>query len=394
MKTPKNLVILLLAATTIGGAVLAWRQYGDLIDLRAAALNKDERANWQKRVWDLEKLNRELQDQLAAGRTPAGSTDPLVAAAESDGRGRGPGRGDPRGRGESMMQQANALRDLMNKPEVQAMLNLREKAAVETRYAALFKNLNLPPDQIEKLKTLLAERATTMQDVMAAARDQGVDPRENPTAFRKMIADAQNEINNGIKATIGDSGFAQLTNYEQTLPQRNLVTELGSRLAYSSTPLTSAQAEQLIGILAANAPQRPATAASGEAQGQPAGPQPGGRGPGGPPGPGGGFFDLRGGGDLGGMIAGVLGGGPGGGMIPGGDGGGRGTATVTPAAVAQAQTVLAPAQLTALQQIQQQQQAQQQLRQLVNDTMMANQPQNSRGASPGAPAPGRRPGGG
>ena len=32
-----------------------------------------------------------------------------------------------------------------------------DKAAVEARYAPLFKNLNLPADQIEKLKTLLAD---------------------------------------------------------------------------------------------------------------------------------------------------------------------------------------------------------------------------------------------
>src|SRR6185295_11216942 len=110
---PKNLVIVLLAATTIGGAVLAWRQYGDLIELRAAAMNKSERADLQKRMWDLEKLNRELQDQLAANRKPDGDPD-AVANTDGEGRGRGPdrgGRGDPRARMENVMQQANAIRD-------------------------------------------------------------------------------------------------------------------------------------------------------------------------------------------------------------------------------------------------------------------------------------------
>ncbi len=404
MNTPKNVALLLLAATTIGGALLAWKQYGELIDLRAAAMNKDERADLQKRVWDLEKLNRALQDQLAANRDPNAGAVRLAAGEEvrADGetRDRGPGRGgrgDPRGRGDAMLQQATAIRELMNKPEVQAMLNLQQKAAVEARYAALFKNLNLPPEQIEKLKTLLAERSTTVQDVMAAAAEQGVNPRDNPAALRKMIADAQNEINKGIKATIGDAGFAQLTSYEQTLPQRNLVNDLQQRLSYTNTPLTTAQAEQLVNILASTAPQRsPANAASGPT---PAMPPPGARGPGGPggPPPGGGFLDLRGG-DLGGIIAGVMGGGPG---LPGGDGRGP-AATVTPAALAQAQGVLAPPQLAALQQIQQQQQTQQQLRQLVNDTLSANQPAGAKSGPPtkSGPAPGgttpptRRPGGG
>src|SRR5688572_23369908 len=189
-------------------------------------MNRDERADLQKRVWDLEKANRELQDRLAAQRDP-GDLDGLLAAATAgetpatgkDRGGRGDRSGDSRGRGSSGLQQANAVRELMNKPEVQAMVSLQHKAAIESRYAPLFKNLNLPGDQIEKLKTLLADRSTTMQDVMIAAREQGLNPRDNPEAFRKVVADAQNQINDGIKSVIGEQGFAQLSNYEQTIPQ-------------------------------------------------------------------------------------------------------------------------------------------------------------------------------
>ena len=395
MKYPQTYVIIVLAATTVGGAIFAWSQYRELVELRAAAMNRDERADMQKRVWDLEKLNRTLQDQIAANRDPnadmenlltdnAGERPPGGRRERGDGRD-GRGRGDPRDRG---VQQAVALRELMSKPEVQAMISVQQKAAIEARYASLFKNLNLPPEQVEKLKNLLAERSTTMMDVMSAARDQGIDPRENQDAFRKMIADAQNEINQSIKATIGESAFAQLTTYEQTIPQRNLVNDLGSRLSYTSTPLTSTQAEQLVQILAANAPQRQSAnfnPASG--QSQPGDQPPGGRGPGG--------FGGRGG-DMGGMALGALGG-PGAGMIMGAlDGGGRGSggqATVTTAAVNQAQTVLAAPQLAALQQIQQQQQTQQQLRQLVSETLTANQPQPTKGGSTSGAASGATPGG-
>lgn len=380
MRSSKTYLILLLTATTLGGALLAWRQYGELVELRASAMNRDERADLQKRVWDLEKANRELQDQLAAHRDPT-DMDGLLAAAEDASTSSSPARerggrgerGDSRGRGSnsSGLQQATAIRELMSKPEVQAMVSLQQKAAIEARYAPLFKNLNLPVAQIEALKTLLADRSTTMQDVMSAAGEQGINPRENPEAFRKVVADAQSQINNGIKSVIGEQGFAQLSTYEQTLPQRNVVNELQQRLSYTSTPLTAAQAEQMVQILATNSPQRQAstpTAASGNTQPQMGTPQ-GGRG--GPP-PGG----FGRGPDLGGMIAGALGGGPGMGMIAGAfdGGGGRGPAPVTSAAVSQAQTILAPPQVAALQQIQQQQQTQQQLKQLVNDTLTANRP--------------------
>jgi chorismate mutase len=384
VKSPKTYVILLLAATTVGGAILAWRQHGELSELRSAAMNRGERSDLQRRLWDLEKLNRDLQAQLSR-RGPGDSDESGTGNADGDrpprdrgGRGgeRGP---DPRARAENALQQANAIRDLMNKPEVQAMINLQQRAAIEGRYATLFKNLNLSPEQTEKLKSLLAERSTTMQDVMAASREQGINPRENPDVFRKLVADAQDVVNNGIKSVIGEQGFQQLTTYEQTLPQRNLVNELQQRLSYTSTPLTAAQAEQMVQILAANPPQRniSATSASGPNPEPMRGPPPGGRG--GPPPV---DFAFRGS-DLGGVIAGVLGGGPGMGPIDGGRGGG--SIPVTSGAVTQSQTVLSPPQVTALQQIQQQQQAQQQLRQMVNDTLGASHPAGSKSAPPPRP---------
>lgn len=389
MRSPKTFAILLLAATTLGGAILAWRQYGELVELRAAAMNRDERSDLQRRLWDLEKQNRDLQAQLAVRRGSA-DIDGLIASANEGERpprergGRGERGGEGRGGRPDGMQQANAIRDLMNKPEVQAMLNFQQKAAIDQRYAALFKNLNLSSEQTEKLKTLLAERTTTMQDVMSAARDQDINPRENPDAFRKLISDAQNEINNSIKSVIGEQGFAQLTNYEQTLPQRNLVNELQQRLSYTSNPLTSAQAEQLVQILASNAPPRTTSSTSSPASSSEPQRPPGGRG-----GPG--DFVMRGP-DFGGMIAGVLGGGPGMGMMVSAfDGGRGGTASVTQAAVTQSQTVLAPPQVEALQQIQQQQQTQQQLRKLVSDTLSTAQPA---GATKSAPPPPRPRGGG
>lgn len=387
MKAPRTYLLLLLTATTLAGAWLAWRQYGELVELRAIAMNREERADLQKRLWELEKLNRELQARLGSEQTPRlAAADGPNPPREPDARG---GRGDPRGRGESGLQQMNAMRDLLAKPEVQAMLNLQQKAGIESRYAALFRNLNVTPEQAARLTALLTERGTTSMDVFNAAREQGIDPRTNPEAFRKLLADAQNEVNNGIKSVIGESGFAQLQTYEQTLPQRSLVNELQQRLSYTSTPLTAAQSEQLIDILAANSPPRTSTAGAASPATIP--PPPTSRGPGfGPPGGGRGP-------DAGNMMMGLVGGG---GMVPEIiDSAARiSAAPVTTAALAQAQTVLAPPQVAALQQIQQQQLAQQQLQQVFRDTVMPAPPAGTRGGAPATSVPGapatdkRRPG--
>ena len=392
MTSLKNYLIALLALTTVGGAALALHQYQELVELRAAAMNASERADLQRRAWDLEKLNRELQDQLAAMCASGEPGDALLADANGappppdNGRG---GRGGGRGGRANAQQQIAAVRDLMAKPEVQALLSVQQKAAIDTRYAAMFQSMNLQPEQVDKLKSLLAERQTTLQDVRNAAREQGIDPRTDPEGFRKLMADAQNDINRGIKSVIGDAGLAQLQNYDQTMPQRNVVNQLQQRLNSTNTPLTPSQSDQLVQILAANSPARNPNDPAGAG-----GPPPGGRGFGG-----GGFgFGGNGGpgfgggggpgGPLGGALAGALGG-PGGGLAGAVlDGAGRGgqTAPVTTAAVAQAQTILAPPQVKALQQIQQQQQSQQQLQQLVRETLapVQGQGKNAEGNVPAA----------
>ena len=363
MQSPKIYVILVLALTTSGGVALAWRQYQELVELRAAALNQNERADLQKRIWDLEKLNRQLSDRLVASQSrPAsgGPDGPGALGAEDDGRRRGD-RGPEGGRGGNPGAQQAALRELMAKPEVQAMIDLQRKLGIEQRYAALFKNLNLSPEQSEKLKRLLVDRQTTIQDVAAAAREQGITPRNDPESFRKLVADAQDQVTQGIRGVIGDAGVAQLQNYEQTLPQRNLVNDLQT------------QAEQLVQILASNAPARPANPGGGD-----------GMGPGGP-----GALFLGRGGDVGALADAFIGGLGGGAITAALDGArGGGTAPITPAAVNQAQAVLAQPQMTAQQQMQQQQQAQQQLQQLVRGTLQQNAPGAQKAGDPATPSDG------
>lgn len=367
MSTAKNSLIALLALTTVGGAVLGWYQYKELLDLRASsALTANERADLQKKIWELQKSNRELNDQLAAER--AGHTenaDEAIAGAEKQ----APGEEGPRGprnfRGRG--QQFAAMRELMQKPEVQAIVNSAEKAVVDARYAALFRSLNLTPDQAQKLTALLVDKQNALQDVYAAAREQGINPRTDPDGFKKLVADAQSTINDSIKSLIGDQGMSQLTNYEQTMPQRNLVNVLQQRLSATDAPLTPSQADQLVQILASNAPaQQPAANGGGRFGGM------------------GGDFGGGFGGRLGAVVMG------GGGSVGAGAVAGPNAAPITSQAVAQAGTVLNSTQVSALQQLQQQQQNAQQLQQLIRSTWE----QTNGGSGSAAPAPGQTGGAG
>jgi hypothetical protein len=319
VNSPKNYLILLLLLTTAGGAALAWRQYRELTQLRAASVSNSERADWQKRLWDSEKRRHDLEASLAAlkdkGSAAAdGSTDSLAGPDDpAPGGRRGPNRGNL----------ANNFMAMMDRPEIQKLMATQQRAALDSRFAALFRNLNLSPEQLEQFKNLLVEKQTAMTDALAAARAQGIDPRNDPQEFRKLVADAQAEVDVSIKAALGDSAYAQYQQYQQTLPQRTTVNQLQQSLSYTSTPLTSAQTEQMVQVLAANTPASAnSTAANGRA-----------------------------------AVAAAFGVGF----------AGQTGSPVTNDAITQSQTVLAPAQVQALQQLQAAQQAQAQLTQAMRN---------------------------
>ncbi len=306
----KNLLIALLALVAVGGGALAWQQYLELVALRAAAVSPADRKAEQARLAAAERFARELEDQLAALRDANSmSTDaaPVAATRSANQAEFGRGRGGP-----------GNLRALMENPEARKLMAQQQKIALDARYAALFKQLNLPAAQLDKVKALLLEKQTVMQDVMMAAREQGLDPRTDPENFRKLVSTAQAEIDASLKAVLGDQAFTHYEQYQQVQPQRNVLSQLQQSLSYTDAPLSDTQAAQLMQILASTA-----TSVAGGG-----GPPEGGRG-----------------------------------------GGGAGPAAlITTQTIAQAQAVLTSTQLQALQQLQQTQQAQQQLEQLIRSS--------------------------
>lgn len=323
----------LLAVAGLG--LIAWRQHGELQSLRRSAMGREERSELQRRVWDLERQNRELRE-AAAG---ASSSDPAkVRAPQSLGAGSDrPGARGPRPDPARDLAQFAALREAVARPEVQALVQTQVQGAVEARYGPLFRSLNLSPERQAQLRRLLVERTLSAQDVLTAALDQGLDPRENPAGLRKLLADAQEEVNRSIRTNVGEPAYNQLVGYEQTLPQRAVVNELQGRLASSEAPLTPAQADQLVAVLAANPPPRTSAPAGRTAA------------------------------EAGSLAATWLAAGPLGGVL-GGDAAGR-TPAITPAAIAQAPAFLGPTQVAALQDLQRQQEAQRQLRQVLQDAL-------------------------
>jgi hypothetical protein len=309
MKSTRNYAILVLGLLVLAGASFAWLQYQEIIKLRAQLLDPDERADLQNRLAQAQKSARDLQDQLTALRGRQGGTHAELAVGDQnageDFRGR---RGGP-----------GAWQAMSGDPKFQKLMAIQQKGMLDARYAALFKSLNLSPQQLDQFKNLLVEKQQAMMDAINAAREQGISPRSDPDAFSQAVSQAQSAVDAQIQAELGPDGYSAYQQYVQTLPERNTVNQLQQALSYTGTPLTDDQASQMITLLANTAPSRAGNGTAGT--------------------PGGGLGAVFGGGNQ--------------------------TSRVTDQTITQASGVLSGPQVQALQQIQAQQQAQQQIQQLM-----------------------------
>jgi hypothetical protein len=339
MKQGTNVLIAVVSLAAVSFAALAWHQYGELVVYRSQLADGDN-ATLKKQLADARKTIKSLEDRLAAMRGRRGANGELALeggdadAAGAANAGRRGGR-------------FGAWADMASNPEFQKLLAIQMKGRVNQTYGALFKALNLSPDQLAQFQGLLADKQQALMDVMQAAREQGINPRTDPDGFKALVGQAVGQVDASIQQSLGDAAFAQYQQYQQELPERNVVNSLQQQLGYSQTPLTEDQANQMIALLDQNQPQRTGNGTSGTGNGGDTGPNP---------------------------MA----------LINGG-----GNARVTDSAIAQASGVLSAPQVAALQQIQQQQQAQQQIQQMMR---AANQAAN--GAAPAAPPAATTSGGG
>lgn len=326
--TMNRLPLVILGVLVLGSAGFGVYQLNKIEKLTQDAAAWDaERAALQKKIGELQRQNGELERRRNA-------PGPGAVASSNDGSGSrdearangGPGGADPTFRARIDGGRFGAI---LNNPEMQKLMAVQQKGALDSRYSSLFKQLNLSPADLEKFKNLLVEKQSAVMDVMAAARSEGLTGRENRDQIRDLVQNAQNEVDNTIRSTLGDAAYAQYQNYEATQPQRAVVSQLEQRLSYSSTPLSDTQSQQLVQILAETSPTRDSNASGrpivslGAASG-----------------PGAVFF-----------------GGP----------------TITADAVNRAQSVLTAQQLSALQSLQQEQQASAQLRQQMRANYQTSQ---------------------
>jgi hypothetical protein len=122
------------------------------------------------------------------------------------------------------------------------------REGLSTTWGLFFKALNLPPDQEEKLKDLLAQREDNNLAVEAAASVRGLDESAPEIQALDDQLDGANKA--ALKELLGKADYAAFRTFlhaEEILP---LVDQLAANVYDTPTPLTGDQAMALTQVLA------------------------------------------------------------------------------------------------------------------------------------------------
>ncbi|HWA10774.1 MAG TPA: sigma-70 family RNA polymerase sigma factor [Opitutaceae bacterium] len=220
----------------------------------ALAALRGERANLSANLATLDQRARQSDEALAATRKEladlrASAAKPAPAADTTTGT---PGS------------QGAAMDYLLEHPEMHAAFLQQLELRSKMRYDRFYKTANLSPEQQDQLTKIFDDVQAAQIDLMAAlhARGYGVgnmpqDP-EGQQMLQKMATEMRQHLETGLKSTLGEDGYKSFQQYSALISERNVADQLASQLYYTSDPLTPSQADQLVQVLAQNrfAPQR------------------------------------------------------------------------------------------------------------------------------------------
>lgn len=146
---------------------------------------------------------------------------------------------------------AGALREMIKNPAMRDLLGQQAAVQIETGYARLFAQLQLTDEERAHFKNLLAERAKLEADTGLRMLDSNLSPQQR----QQIIAEAERNkkaYDETIRKFLNnDADWNAFQTYEVTRPERTQYETFGRSLfTASGEPLSAQQEDQMIQVMA------------------------------------------------------------------------------------------------------------------------------------------------
>jgi uncharacterized protein YdbL (DUF1318 family) len=136
---------------------------------------------------------------------------------------------------------------MMKDPAMKEMMRSSQKAAMNTMYGSLFKELNLSADQKEKLTGLLLDQQ--MQSMESAGVMFEKDGKPDLGKIGEAARDSQRQSDENIKTLLGDEKFAQYEEYKKTMGERMEMDQFKQQMEGTDSALKDDQLKQLMSMI-------------------------------------------------------------------------------------------------------------------------------------------------
>ncbi|MDQ8184852.1 hypothetical protein [Pelagicoccus sp. SDUM812002] len=146
-------------------------------------------------------------------------------------------------RAERMKQMMAAFED----PEMRIDMIERQMNRVDSRYADFFKMLDLSTEDLNTLRTLMAERGVIGWETRMRSFGAETDEAKADVQIARELQ--QEMLKEQITMLLGEDGAVALKDYSDSLPFRGEVEALASSLSFTNTPLSEDQSEALVGAI-------------------------------------------------------------------------------------------------------------------------------------------------
>lgn len=178
-----------------------------------------------------------ISEKTAAGVPVLDESKTGAVASEEEGEERVSG-------GEWRERRRERMAAIFDNPEMRLDMVERQMSRIDSSYAGFFRSLDLGPDEIEVLRTLMAEQNIIGWESRMRSSSARTDAER---AEAEAAARQQREVLAAeIDKLLRDEGAAALQDYRDSLPYRREVEALASSLSYGEAPLSPEQSELLV----------------------------------------------------------------------------------------------------------------------------------------------------
>jgi hypothetical protein len=113
----------------------------------------------------------------------------------------------------------------------------------------------------------MVERQLSTNDAMWVAQQHGIKLDADPAQWKAAMDKVRADVDEGIRTALGDERYRVYQDYNDNASSYILLDQIERRLSYTGAPLQESQSEPLLRLLVDTAPSTPTAFAQGPLQG-------------------------------------------------------------------------------------------------------------------------------